>query len=363
MMKKNLFLILIGIFLSVEAFAKPFEIKNIFVSSDAETTALARNQALQEAQMTAFSKLMMLIVDVVDLERITLPETADLLNMVQDVSVQDEKTTPTRYMASVSVRFNADAIHHFLTQAHVPYLSEMPPSYVIVPQFISSEGESFSLDEANPLYIALKNKVFQNPLYQLKIPLGDAEDLVYASGLNTVMTQAFSVDKLRKKYHADQVLLVTMVAGKEGYTVTSKPYPSEVDDVAVTTFFVKPFLTVYNDADAVLDQLINRLEHQWRGAKTNRYEVPEVFTLIVPVQSLMQWNQTYNKLKTLDFLTTVNIQAMRRDHMIVELGFKGSLSALLHRLTQRGVSVEMRHGVLWINTSTKYQNLGVAYAE
>lgn len=363
MMKKFLFLILTGIFLSVEVFAKPFEIKNVFVSSDAETTALARNQALQEAQMTAFSKLMTLIVDVADLERITLPETADLLNMVQDVSVQDEKTTPTRYMASVSVRFDADAVHHFLMQAHVPYLSEMPPSYVVVPEFISPEGESVSLDESNPLYIAFKNKGFQNPLYQLKVPLGDAEDLVYAGGLNTVMTQEFSVDKLRKKYHADQVLLVSMVAGKEGYTVTSKPYPAEVDDVAVTTFFVKPFLTVYKSADIVADQLINRLEQQWRNAKTNRYEIPEAFTLVVPIQSLIQWNQIYNKLKTLDFLTSITVQAMRRDHMIIELGFKGSLSVLLHRLTQRGVPVEMRHGVLWINTSTEYQDAGVVHAE
>lgn len=335
-----------GVWLSFGVSAGSFDVDGISVSAEAETAAAARTQALQAGQEEAFARLTALLVAPAHRSAELSPETADVLNMVQDVSVRDEKTTATRYMASVNVRFDAEAVQRFFADRHVPYLSEMPPQSVVVPVFTSFAGQTAVFDEANPLYEAFKNLPTHGGLYRLTVPLGDAEDMAGAAGVTDAATQAAFLDTMLKKYRTKQALIVTMTPEGDGYFVQAHIYPEQGDEATKTGFHTAALPTQAQSADAAVAHLMTQLEEQWRVAKTNRFETPEEFTLVMPVDTLAQWHARYRQLKALDFLTRVEIRALRGNQAVVLLGFKGGETALLRRLRQRGLAVEAVNGVL-----------------
>ena len=93
-----------------------FSASGIQVDVTAENAALAREQALSDGQKRALMVVMERITPSYVVEQ--LPELVpdDIINMVQDMSVLNEKTSSVRYMATLEVRFNPDSVRELLRQ-------------------------------------------------------------------------------------------------------------------------------------------------------------------------------------------------------------------------------------------------------
>lgn len=358
MKKIRLLVFWVGVLISFNVTAGSFDVDRVSVSAEAETAVAARTQALQAGQEEAFKRLTaQLVAPEYHPEELSL-EPADVLNMVQDVSVRDERTTATRYMASISVRFNSEAVQRFFADKKVPYLSEMPPKSVVVPIFMPFAGQTLIFDEANPLYHAFKNRSADGTLYSVVVPLGDAEDI---AGVANGETQTAFFEALMKKYRAAQVLVVIMRPDGGDYLVQARVYPEKEDGIPEIAFQTAALPTQAQSAEAAVEQLMTRLDTQWRSLKTNRFEISDEFTLIMPLVSLDQWYADYQRLKALDFLTRVEMRALREDQVVVLLGFKGSESALLRRLQQRGLAVDAVNGVFMFRMPTVSANASVNF--
>ena len=75
------------------------------MQSTATSAKEAKNQALEQAQQQAFIALMRRLVGAKHLFVENLPETADIVSLVQDLSIKNEKNTTTDYWADVDVQF------------------------------------------------------------------------------------------------------------------------------------------------------------------------------------------------------------------------------------------------------------------
>ena len=113
--------------------SKMFSASGIQIDATAENAAAAREQAMQDGQKKALMVVMERITPAYVAEQ--LPELVpdDILNFVQDLSVSNEKRSSVRYMATLDVRFNPEAVRELLRQNAVPYVRTSGKPLLILP--------------------------------------------------------------------------------------------------------------------------------------------------------------------------------------------------------------------------------------
>ena len=82
--------------------ANIYQVSDIQIMAEQETTAAARDVAILQGQTDAFWKLMQRMVLPENQEKIPYPNQTELNSWVKTFSLSDEKTTPTKYMARIS---------------------------------------------------------------------------------------------------------------------------------------------------------------------------------------------------------------------------------------------------------------------
>lgn len=143
------YLILLSLFFFVtEAIANNITVKDVTVSVTADSAAVARDEAFDQAHTIAFQKLLK-----EDFPEKTGPlPTPDVLkNMVTGISVNKEKTTDKTYTASLTVQFDGNKLHEWLHSSAI--------SSPILSQHQEKEG--------TPLYVTVQYKTLAE-WYQIK---------------------------------------------------------------------------------------------------------------------------------------------------------------------------------------------------
>jgi hypothetical protein len=93
--------------------ALALSVKSVKVSVTAESAAVAREKAIQQAHQAAFQKLLQESFP----ENTTPPPPYEKIeDMVSDFSIDQERTTPTSYAASLTFQFDDVAVHEWLKQ-------------------------------------------------------------------------------------------------------------------------------------------------------------------------------------------------------------------------------------------------------
>lgn len=120
-----------------EAKAQTITVQEVKVSVKADSAAAAQAQALQKAHELAFQKL---VRENFPECIISLPSQDILNNMVNDFSIDREKSTPTSYMASLTFQFDEPQIMAWVQQTQLN--AQNGPT---VPRRLQSNGIGRSL--------------------------------------------------------------------------------------------------------------------------------------------------------------------------------------------------------------------------
>ena len=156
------------------ALANLYRVTNVPVAAERSSAMAAKEAALAEGQVIAFKRL---------IARLS-PGNADQMSQVTEesvepyvlgVSIENEKTTATKYMGSIAVEFNPTAVKEFLNAEQVTYLKTQAPSLLVIPEYVEN-GQVQVLEDTNPLYQALKGRDFA-PFYQAVVPNGTDEEV------------------------------------------------------------------------------------------------------------------------------------------------------------------------------------------
>lgn len=126
--------LVIGIFLTQATSAYSISIENIRVSVKADSAAAAREQALEQAHQLAFQKF---VDQTFPGETIPLPPADILQDMVNDFSIDREKTTSTSYAASFTFHFEEPQVRAWLQQ----FQNDQPR----VPHFSQAKGQPLKI--------------------------------------------------------------------------------------------------------------------------------------------------------------------------------------------------------------------------
>lgn len=183
----------------------PYTVTDINVDLTRDTSAIARQQGLEQGHVQAFQHL---------LRRLTLPQDHARLPKVTYVMaadhatglrIEDEATSTTRYSAKLAISFNRDRVRELLRQRGVAYAETAAPAVVVAPVYAWAGALALWTD--NPWLTAW---VARGPAAGLAPVLLPTADLADAGALSA--RQAASRDRARlnafaARYGAAGVLL------------------------------------------------------------------------------------------------------------------------------------------------------------
>ena len=343
-MKKILWtLFVVGTMASAPVRADMYAVENIPVDVTAENATQAKEQAVLQAQEKAFYKMLDRLTLASDMESLPVLSNEDVLNLVQDFSVSNEKTSPVRYIASVTVQFNPDAIQTFFQEYKVPYITSVAEKQLIFPMLKEDGQDTFqSLPENNAWYKAWTDVAPLSDLVPLVLPAGDEEDAPFMNQEAFAQESELDIIPLLNKYKVEKALVLEATVNREtaSVKVVVRPFQNEKDifmDLAVTEPINAPLDEVLKRA---AERTLYLLEQRWREKTAVRFDNPTSMSVVVPIQNLGQWIAIRGRLDKVKLIKQYLVKAVRKDKAQIELFYAGSLADFAESLKKESLFLD-----------------------
>ena len=122
-----------NILISATSEDKIFEVKNISVEIESTSSSKAREIALLEAQEKGFKNLMKKMLLESEYEKIETINIEKILEFVDAIEIQNEKTTASKYLGSLTVMFNEEKVLRYLNRNEIKFTSLKSKPLLILP--------------------------------------------------------------------------------------------------------------------------------------------------------------------------------------------------------------------------------------
>lgn len=218
---------------AAQAVGDAFNVRGIDVDVTAANPQAAKDQAIAEGQNRAFRLLLERLTQPADHAR--LPK-ADGTQYVRDFSVDSERRSATRYIATLSVRFNPTAVRKLLQGAGIAYAEPRNRVLVVVPVFKAAGARAMLWDDPNPWREAW-TALGGGGLVPVVVPTGELADVQTISAEQALAGNADAMQSLGARWRTSDVLVAVAGLAPNGKTldvnlIGSPGAPKPFDSIA-----------------------------------------------------------------------------------------------------------------------------------
>ena len=191
---------------SDRAIDRLFTVYGVAVDVTDRTAAAARARALLEAQHRALVGLAFKIAAADDVARLPRLSDGRVERLVHGIEIVEERSSPTRYIATVNVTFDAAGIRSLMTGAGLPYTESAAPRTVVLPIFRhAGVGRLWQRD--NLWAQAWRSADSDNRLAEYVLPAGSFADRRTISATLADARNADALAAIARAYDASRVLI------------------------------------------------------------------------------------------------------------------------------------------------------------
>lgn len=328
-----IFLVFAG-FLSKPAVAGDiFAVNNVPVDASAETSTEARQTALAEGQQRALEVVFKRLTPAAYWGMLPDPSTLDLDTIVSGFRVADEKTSPRRYRALLSVVFKPDRIRELVYDREIP-LSEVQSQPVLLLPIMEDRRE-LALWQENWWRSLWLEQDLTNSLVPLVLPLGDISDTLEATAEDILSGNRLKIDLLKTRYGTSAVFVVHALADVDGQLgVTLYNYHDNEVNIEVLSF-------IGEQKEALGRQAINELQasvtEAWKQSTAilSRHETSLVAQ--ATFENFAEWREISSHLNQTGLIRDITLSEVSTRSAFLKLEFVGSITQLQSNLEQVGL--------------------------
>ena len=303
-----------------------YTVSDIAVQASGETPKEAKNIAIEEAERQAFSRLMRRLIGQENSFVDNLPEMSEIVSLVQDFSLKNEKNNTTEYWAKVDVRFNPVASQNFLTSKRVDYLQKEPAKLLVIP-VVKNGLYWLGLEDSNVFYQLLRSRNALSDFYEMVLPVGDLDEIV---AVNKMLKEnnVFGLSAMLNRYDAQEILLLKAEeVGLDNWRVRGEIYREGTLVQEQTAFDWYRGYTMEEGFQKVLTQL----EEQWREEQKSLPKQNMSYYARIQAPNLTQWNRDKKKIEALKFIENVVVQGVYKDQVLISFTFNLRLMTIMLR--------------------------------
>lgn len=334
-MKFIRFILAFGLFLaSPVAAGNVFQVDRIKVDVSATSTTLARSTALQQGQARALSIAMRRLAKQEEWEKLPDIRTLDIENMVEVLRISDEKTGPTRYLATLSIQFKAAPLRDLLRSYGVAVTEVQSKPALLLPvledlQGLQAWGEHW-------WQTSWRDFDIDNNPAPLLLPLGGLDNSLIANAEDILIGDPAKLQMLNDRYGTQTVIVAHALADVEGQLgVTAYIFGEEESDVIVRTYRTgEP----HEDMGRVaIDEIASALAERWKQVAAVASDEKQILRVRADYPSLKEWTRLLSRLNEAKLVREVTIVELAKSYAYLDLAYIGSVTQLGGNLGQRGL--------------------------
>lgn len=326
--------------------ADAFTVRGLDVDVTAATVAAAKEQALAEAERTGFRRMLERLTSPADLAR--LP-AADARQYVRDVSVEQERSSAVRYLATMTVRYNPVAVKKLLRESGVKFAEPRQRAVVVVPLLRPAGGGlPAAWDEPGPWRAAWSN--FGGDGLVPLVVAGTPPDPTGAASPPVDRIVALQPDLLAAigaRYRTGDVLVAIAAITANGAVEVSLSGGGSLP----RPFDSKTFTAAEGGPEAAMRAAVAEIsqsyDSQYKQQNTLSFDRSASLAAIAPLSGLGDWLALRERLGRAPQVRRWEIVSLTRDEAALSLHVVGETEQVRAALASAGLILEQGEGS-WI---------------
>jgi hypothetical protein len=310
----------------------PFTVSGIQVDATAASSAEAQNIAINSGRQRAWTALVHRLLKQEDWAKAPALDDQAVERLFATYLPQNVRKSTTRYSASMTYVFNADAVRRMLRLSNIAYADANAHPILIVPM-------SPRYDAHNGWTSAFLNPRYSHAAVPLNLPIPDGATTSVLGGVSFDGAQWPQVQSIANRVSANEAMLLLLVNDHGKMVVKLRHLgpgaPWTIPDVALTDAPGSPRL--YADAaDAAATAVINA----WKAHAAIDFGKRFKLTAAIKVDSLSDWGAMQLKIASIPTVTDVTVVAMDIGMGRIAITYVGTADQLKDNLSQGGYDLE-----------------------
>ncbi|MHB1205576.1 MAG: DUF2066 domain-containing protein [Rhodospirillaceae bacterium] len=307
----------------------------------------ARDRGLVQGRVTGLRKVIERLVARDDLSRVPTLTSTQIIDMVRDFSIANERSSAVRYIADLTVRFDPNAVRKLLRNAGIPFAETMSKPLVVVP-VLRTENRTLLWEENNPWRAAWIKTASANGLVPLLAPNAEPKDISAVSLDQALNKDPGALATLASAYDAGGALVAVAVVDGPAVRVTLTAVRPGVGNDDLTAGAAAQSGQSFEDLLAAAARAASSaVEENWRTRNSVTFGTVGQLTALVPITALKDWLTVRERLTGVSLIERVDLQAITRDRAQVTLYYAGQREQLRLAMSQRDLSLTQQSGV-WV---------------
>lgn len=323
----------------------PYTVSGIKVDASAASTVVAQTQAINSGREKAWQTLYRRLTKQEDWAHQPALDPTTLQRLVRSYSVQNARSSTTRFVASMTYVFNPNAVRRILQQSNIAYSDTVARPLLVIPM-----GPGWY--PSSPWTQAWKDPRFARGAVPLVLPLNDAIDAPALAQLHFDTASWQDIEPLASRLHAPEAYLALVTPQRAQMTVkikrlgpgTSPTIPDVVLPIAPKTPSAKAF-------GSVADAAATAITEAWKAHSAVDFNKRARLVASMHVDSLQQWSEVLQKLEGISTISEVNVVAMDIGEARVAISYVGSEDQLTEQLGHAGLALASAGGEWWLSRS------------
>ncbi|SLN48616.1 DUF2066 domain-containing protein [Oceanibacterium hippocampi] len=340
-----------------------FSVEGIAVDRSAASAAEARVQALRDGQREALGLLLRRLTLKADHGRLPSLSDTDLTTVVKSIGIDNEKTSPTRYLASLSVSFKPNEIRSLLRNAGIPFSETLSKPMLVLPVYRTAGGPVL-WDSGSEWFNAWAAIERPDSVIPVILPLGDIDDIATISADAALAGNQEAIDRMVARYNVAELLVAeaaivdTTVDGNGTVNggqlaLALYRYGAGGPQSRVENFALSGTTAEILAQGARLS--VESLEDAWKADNLLRFGEEGVLSALVPLTDLSGWLTVRDRLERAAAVRRIDLAALTVTDAQVVLHYLGSPEQLAVALAQLDLSLAEEGGywTLRVASSTR----------
>lgn len=316
------------------------------VDVSAENAVTARQKGIEAGLREGLRRLLERLAPPEERARLPSVQGLPVARYVRSYEIAEEKVAPTRWLATLNVTFDPEAVSALLTGRGVAVLEPTGAPVLLVVPAEERAGELVLWAREQPWWQAWERVVAAERALRLVLPLGDLADLVALTPQRIEAGDRDSLARLAERYGAADTVLV--IARPRGDPAAAGLEVRFLAGGGVLRGDPEPLAFAGGGAvdphEAAAREAAARLVETWRRAGLVRADRPADLALAVPLADLAGWVQIRRELETLPEIREVRIVSIARNRAELVLRYVGDLERLRDGLARRGLELAREDG-------------------
>lgn len=327
-----------------------FTITDVAVDETAASASDARDVALATGQRRAVQRVFRRLIVRADARLLPQPKDDDIASLVQNIELSDEKTSATRYLATMTVAFKPDLVRNYLRAAGLQFSETVSRPRLVLPVF-EAAGAINLWDPPNAWREAWEARsVSSDTVVPLVLPEGDLRDIGSIGPIQALAAETRPIQSIAARYRVRDILVAhatlvqDLAANRPLVHVSLRHIGPSSGAVTIETFTGESRARVGALLAEAVQRTVERFEDDWKRDNYLRFDEPVRLSASFSLGTLSDWLEMRRRLGGAAVIQRVELASITRSDAQVVIHYLGGPEQLGLALAQRDIELVQEDG-------------------